>query len=179
MDQTTWVTEDAKLIVTSVIAVVAAGFGIAIQRGMKKIAERQAETARQAKEIAAQAKEVATAKLNLDLFEKRMVIFDHAWSIIGYAAAGKPYDFTKLGMFQNKLHEASFLFGKDIEDYLLNLRSKAIEEQQLLIRINKEGPYVDQAIRDQHKDLTEWFLKESKEIRTPFLPYMSFERWRA
>jgi archaellum component FlaG (FlaF/FlaG flagellin family) len=64
MDQATLVMEVAKLVVTSVITVVAASFGIAIQRGMKKIAERQAETARQAKEVAVQAKEVATAKLN-------------------------------------------------------------------------------------------------------------------
>jgi hypothetical protein len=171
--------EEAKLIATSVITMVAAGFGIAIQSSMKKIAERQAETARQAKEIAAQSKEVATAKLNLDLFEKRMVIFEHALSVIGYAAEGKPYHFAKLGMLQNKLHEACFLFGEDIEVYLLNLRSKAILEQQLLDRIGKEGPYVDQSVRDQHKELKEWFLKESKEIRTPFLPYMSFDKWQA
>jgi hypothetical protein len=178
MDHATWGTEEVKLIVTSAITVVAASFGLVIQRGMKKIAERQAETARQAKEVAAQAKEVATAKLNLDLFEKRMVIFEQAWSVIGYAAAGKPYDFAKLGMLQNKLHAAGFLFGKDIEDYLLDLRTKAIEEQQLLIRIDKEGPYVDQSVRDRHKELKEWFLNESKEIRTPFLPYMSFDKWR-
>jgi hypothetical protein len=145
---------------------------------VKKIAERQAETARQAKEIAAQSKEVATAKLNLDLFEKRMVIFEHAWNLIGYAAAGKLYDYAKLGLLQNKLHEAGFLFGTDIEEYLLNLRLKAIEEQNLLIRINKEGPYVDQSVRDRHDELKEWFLNESKEIRTSFLPYMSFEKWR-
>jgi len=171
--------EELKLIVTSGITAVAAIFGIMIQRGMKKIAERQAETARQAKEIAAQAKEVANAKLNLDLFERRMAIFQYAWSVISYAAEGKPYDFAKLGILQNKLHEASFLFGKDIENYLLNLRLKAIEEQQLLIRISKEGVYVDQSVRDEHKKLKEWFLTESKEIRTPFLPYMSFDKWRA
>lgn len=172
MDQAAWRMEEVKLIVTAVITVAAAVFGIAIQRGMKKIAERQAETARQAKEV-------ATAKLNLDLFERRMAIFEHAWSVIGYAAVGEPYDFAKLGMLQNKLHEAGFLFGSDIEEYLLDLRSNAIEEQQLLIRINKEGPYVDQSVRDQHNKLKEWFLNESKEIRTPFLPYMSFEKWRA
>lgn len=171
--------EVIKLIVTSVITVVAAAYGIAIQKGMKKIAERQAETARQAKEIAAQSKEVATAKLNLDLFEKRMVIFEHAWTLIGYAAAGKPYDHVQLGMLQNKLHEAGFLFGADIEDYLLDLRSKVIEEQQLLIKINKEGQYVNQSVRDRHNELKKWFLNESKEISTHFLPYMSFDKWRA
>lgn len=179
MDQATWVMEEAKLIATSTIAVVAAGFGIAIQLSMRKIAERQAETARQSAEIAARTKEVATAKLNLDLFEKRMTIFEIACRLIGHAAQGQIYDFGKLGMLQNKLHEACFLFGPDIEDYLLTLRSKAIEEQQLLIKIKNEGMYVDQSVRDKHKVLTEWFLNESKEIRTPFLPYMSFEKWRA
>jgi uncharacterized protein YebE (UPF0316 family) len=172
MDPTTWGLEEAKLIVTSVIAIVAAGFGIAIQMGMKRIAVRQAETARQAMDV-------ATAKLKLDLFEKRLAIFQQAWSVIGYAASGRPYDFAKLGALQNKLHEAGFLFGKDIEEYLLNLRSKAFEEQQLLTRIDKEGMYVDQSVRDQHKILQEWFLQESKNIQTPFLPYMSFEKWRA
>lgn len=172
MDQASLAMEVATLVVTSVITVVAASFGIAIQRGMRKIAEQQAETARQGKEV-------ATAKLNLDLFEKRMVIFEHAWRVIGFAAEGKPYDFAKLGMLQNKLHEAGFLFGKDIEDYLLNLRSNAIEEQQLLISISKAGPYVDQAVRDRHKKLQDWFMNESKEVRTPFMPYMSFEKWRA
>lgn len=172
MDLRTWGIEEAKLIVTSIITVVAAGFGIAIQMGMKKIADRQAATARQAMDV-------ATAKLKLDLFEKRMAIFEQAWSVIGYAAAGKSYDFARLGVLQNKLHEAGFLFGKDIEEYLLNLRAKAIKEQNLLIQINKEGVYVDQSVRDQHKELQEWFLQESHNIRIPFLPYMSFEKWRA
>lgn len=172
MDQATLWMEVAKLGVTSVITAVAASFGIAIQRSMRKIAERQAETA-------SQSREVATAKLNLDLFERRMAIFEQAWGVIGYAAAGKPYDFAKLGMLQNKLHEAGFLFGQDIEDYLLSLRSKAIDEQQLLIKINKGGPYVDQSDRDQYKVLQEWFLNESKGIRTRFMPYMSFNKWRA
>ena len=178
MDQATWDMEQAKLIVTSVITVVAAGFGIAIQKSMKKIAERQADTARQATAIAAQAKEVANAKLNLDLFERRMVIFECVWRIISLAALGKPYDYAKLGILQNKLHEASFLFGKDIEDYLLDLRSKAIEEQQILNKINADGVYAQQSLRDRHAELTNWFVKESKDVQTPFMPYMSFEKWK-
>lgn len=179
MDQTSLMIEIAKLIATSGITATVAYCGISIQRSMKNIAERQAQTARESKEIAAQSKEVATAKLNLDLFERRMAIFQNAWSVIGHAAIGKSYDFAKLGLLQNKLHEASFLFGRDIEEYLLRLRFKAIEEQQLLNKINSEGAYASQSDRDQHKRLNEWFLNESREIRTTFLPYMSFDKWRA
>jgi hypothetical protein len=170
--------ETAKLIVTSSITVVGAVFAIVLQSGMKKIAERQADTSRQAKEIAAQAKEVATAKLNLDLFERRMVIFELAWTVISYASNGDSYSFDRVGALQNKLHEAYFLFGKDIEDYLQNVRSKAIREQRLLHTIKNEGPNIQQALLDEHQELTEWFTKETIKMRTPFMPYLSFEKWR-
>jgi hypothetical protein len=179
MNIATWGIEEMKLIVTSIITIIAAGFGITIQKSMKKIAERQAETAREAKEIAAQAKEVANAKLNLDLFEKRMVIFEQAWNLICYAAQGKFYDISQVNMLTSKLHEAGFLFGNDIESYLVDLRSKAFEEQQLLAKIKEGGVHVDQAVRDRHMALKDWFAKESKEMRTPFLPYMSFDKWKA
>jgi hypothetical protein len=73
----------------------------------------------------------------------------------------------------------AFLFGTDIEAYFKDIREKAIDEQQLLGEIKRGGMYVDQAVLEQHKALQEWFLKEAEEIKSHFLPYLSFEEWRA
>jgi len=172
MSQQQFWLELAKLVVTSFVSLIAASFAVRIAASQRDIARRQAG-------IAEEAKRVATAKLNLDLFEKRLTIFNATWEQIGLSARGEPYEYKHLGLWFNKIHEVAFLFGTDIEAYFKEIRKRAIDEQQLLGEIKRGGMYVDQAVRDKHKALQEWFLQEAEDIKSHFLPYLSFEEWRA
>ncbi len=121
--------EIAKLVVTSMVTLIAAGFAVRIAASQRDIARRQAG-------IAEEAKRVATAKLNLDLFEKRLAIFNATWEQIDLSARGELYEYRHLALWFNKIHEAAFLFGTDVEAYFKDVREKAIDEQQLLGEIS-------------------------------------------
>ena len=121
----------------------------------------------------------ARAKLKLDLFEKRLAIFNATWEQVGRSAQNKPYEYRELGLWFNKIHEASFLFGPDIVEYLNEIREKAIEEQILWAKVQPQHP--EPATDEQkakHKALNDWFLAEAKQIQHKFAPYLSFHEWR-
>lgn len=123
--------------------------------------------------------QAARAKVKLDLFEKRLAIFNTTWFQIGRSAQNKPYEYRELGLWFNKIHEASFLFGPDIVEYLNNIRDKAIEEQRLCAAVHPQNskPATDKEKAD-HKALNDWFIAEGKLIQQKFAPYLSFHEWR-
>lgn len=123
--------------------------------------------------------QAARAKLKLDLFEKRLAIFNATWEQVGRSAQNKPYEYRELGLWFNKIHEASFLFGPDIVEYLNEIREKAIEEQILWAKVQPlhPEPATDEQ-KAEHKALNDWFLAEAKHIQHKFAPYLSFHEWR-
>ena len=147
MDNATWYMEQAKLVVTSVIAEIAAGFGIAIQRSQRNIAQRQADTAHEAKLVAA-------AKLNLDLFERRMAIFDATWAVfpVPHQNEGLTDEYKA---FRNAAHKAAFLFSQDVNDYLAAVVTKidALRINGAMVRaqndIGRQNQQYNQSVHGQ------------------------------
>jgi hypothetical protein len=79
--------------------------------------------------IAFQQYRVGAAKLKFDLFEKRYAIFHQTWVIISEVVmkGTREKNYGLATPFNNFLPEASFLFGKDIQDYLNELSTKWTE----------------------------------------------------
>jgi len=84
---------------------------------------------------------VARAKLKLDLFEKRFIIFHQTWVILFETVrSGTREKNYGLGTpFNNFLPEAAFLFGKDVENYLNNATKKWTELHALEAESNGVG----------------------------------------
>ena len=78
----------------------------------------------------------------------------------------------------NKIPEASFLFGKDIGDYIDVVNLKIAEQQVCLIQIHQEGPYAKQEVFDKRKAMALWFHHECLAVKAKFSPYLSFHAWR-
>lgn len=123
---------------------------------------------------------VSRAKLKLDLFEKRYAIFLETWKILSKTAtSGTRTELYGLGNpFSNFLPQAAFLFGKDIEDYLIN----AIHRWTELWGLEGEsgGLGVDPVQNAQKiSEIKNWFFEEaSNGAKIRFGTYLDFEVWK-
>jgi hypothetical protein len=82
---------------------------------------------------------IATAKLNLDLYDRRFKVFEAAKAFLSaFLTEGKftPEELTK---FTAGTSEAVFLFGEDVPRYLDNLRKKAFTHRKME-RESKRAP---------------------------------------
>jgi hypothetical protein len=124
---------------------------------------------------------VAKAKLKLDLFERRLAIFQKTWEILSLTVKdGTREKNWGLGTpFNNFLPEASFLFGPEIGDYL----SLCIKHWTELYGLQAEK-YSDQG-KDRQKnierstELTNWFFEQaSTGCKAKFGKYLDFANWK-
>lgn len=166
MDNSTWVMEEAKLIVTGTITLVAAVATVFIQVGMKRIAQRQAD-------IAQEGKSVAAAKLKLDLFEKRFEIYRAARDFIvccGFHNQVTDEDFED---FELGIKGARWLFDEQMEAYFVDhIRNNAIRLQHAqegaAEGVNPERP---QDVRTA-RDFRRLFQEEIRSFDTRFDNYL-------
>jgi len=128
--------------------------------------------------IAARQFLVAKAKLNLDLFERRLAIYQrlrHFLSIQYEGKADRQLDVE----FLNGIHEAYFLFGAELGDYMHQMVEKTSELLNAQVELTEtqkpeeRGPLVAK-VRAQR----EFFGGELRDIRTRFGKYMDFAEWR-
>src|ERR1700722_6291590 len=86
------------------------------------------------KEISGQQKEISQARLKLDLFDKRNVVFTEAWTFFSETLsldANSP----ALHPFTNHLPQAGFLFGPEIADYLSDASTKRAELRMIYVLV--------------------------------------------
>ena len=118
---------------------------------------------------------VAHAKLKLDLFEKRYAIFEETWKFLSGVIQGDNASDPPIHPIMNLAPQASFLFGKDIEEYISLAHSNRIE----LARTERQiQPSNSEAI-DRNAHLMNWFYNEaSSGVKAVFSPYLDFDKWR-
>lgn len=147
-NQVNWFLESIKIAPTLIIGLIAA-----------YIAWRQWETAR--------------AKLNLDLFTRRLLVFDKTWGAASSLSV-KPSPVYPPAEFTNLLPEASFLFGAEVEDYMKELKDK----MNNLAVIYEQGNLNDEK-KNEAIELHRWIQNAASQgIRDIFRPYLSFGQWR-
>lgn len=154
-----WI-EILKVLPTAIVGAIAA-----------YIAWRQAE-------IAKEQREISSAKLNLDLFERRLAVFNATWeaasnSIINDHAELAPANMT------NMFPQASFLFGPEIESHMREVAAKITRLaiiRQMTIQNNNIPP---SETVSERVELETWIAKAATTgIRSKFAPYLNFSDWR-
>ena len=121
---------------------------------------------------------VAQAKLKLDLFEKRFIIFQKVWQILSEVVStgtkGRNYGLST--PFNNFMPEAQFLFGPEISDYLsvatknwIELSGYESEQDDLSSRAKNAA---------RAAQLRGWFHDEASDVRNKFAPYLDFQNWK-
>jgi len=121
---------------------------------------------------------VAKAKLNLDLFERRHKVFEIAWSTLSSFATSPQMNPQSITALNNIIPQASFLFGRDIEDYIGLILDNASELAIITIKgVNNGNTLLPEDI-DNHLRLCDWFQHEAKlGAREKFSKYLNFENW--
>jgi hypothetical protein len=119
---------------------------------------------------------VAQAKLKLDLFERRFVIFHKTWEILSETATKgtREHNYGLATPFNNFLPEAAFLFGPDVEKYLDNTATKWTELYGI------EGDTNNAARHAAKKaELQGWFFDQAnKGVKEIFGRYLNFHKWK-
>jgi hypothetical protein len=123
---------------------------------------------------------VGAAKLKFELFDKRYAIFQKTWEILSEVVmkGTREKHYGLATPFNNFLPEASFLFGKDIQDYLNDLSTKWTERYGL--EAEKDGQGVDRAANAARESaLKEWFFKQASSVaKEKFGRYLNFDTWK-
>jgi hypothetical protein len=133
--------------------------------------------------------QVARAKLKLDLFEKRITVFNKTWqdvvdTVMTRDIIGTNYteedDFPT--PFSNYRPEAAFLFGKDIDAYMNELSSNWSELHNLehpTVDADQERPDADGKRLEKLGVLMDWFVDQaSTRTKAKFSPYLDFANWK-
>lgn len=116
---------------------------------------------------------VARRKLNLDLFDRRLKVFEGLMeflkTVVG-AAAVTPED---LQAFVVSRATARFLFGQDVIDYLTTIHEKAVRFRLTNSQI-AAGPPPLTAVINENADLLNWLAQQLEGAAAMFEPYLSF-----
>jgi hypothetical protein len=114
-----------------------------ISSGQKAIAASQ-------RDIVLEQRKVATAKLNLDLFDRRLRAVHGRWGFLSHGAVSDVTDYSD-PKFTNLIRKARFLFGDEIADFMSEASSK---KTQMAVR-NKAKAGTPWAKPDRDKQLLE------------------------
>ena len=148
--------------------------------------EREKErTASQQRAIALQQKEIAHGKLKLELFQRRLVLFERAWSLLSWATrmgTDNAYR-TELNKqqaeLQNLLPEALFLFGQDTYEYLRTVQGKIIEHEARMTAARANNDVMRPEHIDPDHAYALWVGEQALTgVRDKFAPYLDFSKWQ-
>jgi len=161
--------EISKLAVAALVSLVVGAATIWISRAQKNIAASQ-------RDIALEQRRVATAKLNLDLFDRRYELFMEVWGFLSHGSIGDVVEYSD-PKFTNLIPKARFLFGDDIAEYM----NKASSKKTQVALANKQKTSAPYGTPDADKQIYElgiWFNNEAKDCFKTFAPYLDFSQWR-
>lgn len=127
--------------------------------------------------IAFQQYQTNRQKLKLDLYDKRIKLYNYIMSAI-YAAQTKKRDeiYAKYQEFDSHLYEISFLFDKGIEREVYEIVSKI--DELIIVLEDYEQKSTEQNLKpaDRHKvaETRQWFNSKKATLKSLFEPYLSF-----
>jgi hypothetical protein len=119
---------------------------------------------------------VARDKLRLDLFDKRLAVFEEVKDAIAAAFQRSEVD---LAGFQQAAVSSIFLFGSDVHAYLSEVQGKLTQVKEYGANANVRltaAMYPDHAPKEVA--LVAWLKAQPDKSAEVFAPYMSFSKAR-
>lgn len=122
----------------------------------------------------------ARTKLQLDLYDRRYVVFAAARMLLADVAAHASASESALRNFELGTADAPFFFGDDVLNYLAGLRGTAYELQGIVdtLPAHGVGDVRDNLVRAKW-DRVRWMHDQIETLTATFLPYLRFADWRA
>jgi hypothetical protein len=123
----------------------------------------------------------ARAKLNLDLFERRLDIYKKAFALLRSGSAATPAGpdvHKELIELVELLPQAAFLFRKDILTFLVTLHSKSLEASIDAATRDRLAEKANQGLMLKVTANQQWFGDQAAVAREMFDSYLSFAKWK-
>jgi hypothetical protein len=117
---------------------------------------------------------IATAKLNLDLFDRRFKVFEATRDLLGHIMREGKADVGSIRVFNVGVADAVFLFEEDVTAYLKHLRERAVSlhtKTVQLAALRDESEHRGKLI-DQIYVLETRFADEYENMIEVFQPYL-------
>jgi hypothetical protein len=116
-------------------------------------------------------------RVNLQLYEKRLPIYEAAMRLIAYVVQKGTCTFEQLDRFLKDSREARFLFNEDIESYLQKLHAEALavivgEQKREVLAANSNGH--ERSVAAWH-DRMIWFSEQFGEVKRRFDPFLQIQ----
>ncbi len=126
--------------------------------------------------IAFQQWRTAQDKLRLDLFERRMVIYDAARKALGKIFTHGEITPLEETEFLVGVMGSKWLFGKDIHEYLHKEFWEKLAENHMYVAMLDGLPTGAErtSLANKKAELRKWFTAQSDRMDALFLPYLGF-----
>ncbi len=126
--------------------------------------------------IALQQWRIARAKLNLDLFERRLRVYRATDKYLLESLSGGPQGFFDT---IEGLDDASFLFGSEVIAYLREVLDMRNELRTIDTRARANNGMVQLQEIGRHQQLSQWLTDQRNgPCRVVFAKYLDFGKWR-
>ena len=116
-------------------------------------------------------------KLRLDLFERRLVVYEACQNFLSsFELAGRVIN-DELVKFLKDSSNAEFLFGKEISEYVDKIGKKTLRHKQVLRRLEDTTLLVGDKrnqLAIEAEQIEEWIQGQREECRSAFRKYLHF-----
>lgn len=132
--------------------------------------------------IAYQQYRTARHRLRLDLFERRMAVFEALMALVQTAIKKGDVELEAIFKFGYDTRQAEFLFDQPIVDYIDDVRKRAIRFRSLNDKLHEQGlPVGEERSRvvAEESALLDWFVTQSESgASAQFTSYLCFRNVR-
>ncbi len=115
--------------------------------------------------------------LRLALFDRRYKVYRGVMDFLGSVVTDFSVKHEDLGKFYSETDQKRFVFGRDIQEYLKEIREKAVELRRINGRLSLDETSTDEVIGpliESAGELEAWFANQVEEAQKRFEPYLGF-----
>lgn len=115
-------------------------------------------------------------KLRLDLFDKRLRVFETCQNLFEFVVREGVMNYEVLNKFSLDSSNAEFLFGKEIDFYIKDIKEKSLKLMQIKRRLSLDELTSRQRSEyaNELEKLELWFSDQFKNSREFFRKYLHF-----
>lgn len=110
-------------------------------------------------------------KLNLDLYERRLKIYEELIKILSIILRDADVSLEDLLKFRTSVSEADFLFGEDIPSYIDEIYKRGVNLRRYNKECRSDTPERKEYNDKKHKELL-WFIKQFEPAKEKFKMYL-------
>ena len=115
---------------------------------------------------------IGTAKLNLDLYDRRFKVFEATRALLGRFLIEGTFTPEEITKFSAATSEAVFLFEADVPNYLNALREKAFAHRKMNRQTKTAPDDKIEQIADEMAEIEDQMSEEIPRLISVFKPYL-------